>query len=165
MRRLNREGLLRAGIAYGWQWKDDEGVVTASIKIGTHDGGLSVCYRRNGEVVEQRIATDTTPCNYGGARVWFVCPYCRRRAAILYLSKQVACRLCFRLAYLSQSEDELGRLWRKQSKIEARLQSRKRMTGETRERLLDELWCVEEARDRAFVATARRMFGPFADFS
>ena len=129
-------------------------------------GGVTVSCRRNGQDVEERVATDTTPCNYGGARVWFVCPYCRRRAALLYPSKHVACRSCFRLAYLSQSEDGLGRLWRKQSKIEARLQSGKRMTGVTRERLLDEMWRVEEARGRAFVAAARRMFGSvaFADF-
>jgi hypothetical protein len=40
------------------------------------------------------------------------------------------------------------------------------MTGVTRERLLDEMWRVEEARGRASVAAARRMFGSvaFADF-
>lgn len=158
-RRLNREGLLRAGIGYGWQWKDEDGEVTASIGILTHDGGLTVSYRRNGEDVEQRIATDTTPCHYGGERTWFVCPFCRKRVALLYLSRQVACRQCFRMTYPSQCADLAGRMWRKQAKIEARLQSGKRMTTATRERLIDELCRVEEARGTILFGQMARLVG------
>lgn len=158
-RRLKRDGLLRAGLAYGWQWKDEDGEVTASIGIRTHAGGLIVSYRTDGEDVEQRIATTATRCNYGGQRVWFACPHCRQRVALLYLSRQVACRQCFRMAYPSQSEDLVGRLWRKQSKIENRLQSGKRMQQRTRDRLIDELCRIEEARDAVLFRQMARLVG------
>lgn len=42
----------------------------------------------------------STPCNYGKARYWFVCPYCKGRKATLYLGNSgLACRKCYRLAY------------------------------------------------------------------
>lgn len=159
VRRLQREGLLRDGLSYGWQWKDDAGKVIASIDVRTHDGGLAVSYTTNGEAVAQRIGIATTSCTYGGGRPWFVCPYCHKRVALLYLSRQVACRTCFRMTYPSQCEDAVGRLWRKQAKIEARLQSGKRMQERSRERLLHELFRVEEARDGILYGQMARMLG------
>ncbi|GCB03892.1 hypothetical protein [Ralstonia sp. SET104] len=147
MRRLHRDNLLRAGLAYGWQWKGDTGKVTASIDVRTDHGGLTVSYTTNGEDVEQRIGIVTTRCNYGGGRPWFVCPYCHKRRALLYLVRQVACRTCFHMTYPSQCEDAIGRLWRKQTKIEARLHSGKRMQERTRERLIDELCRIEDVKD------------------
>lgn len=158
-RRLNRDGLLKAGIAYGWQWKDDAGEVLSSISIRTHHDSMTVSYRIKGEDVEQRIAIARTPCNYGGERTWFVCPYCRKRVALLYLSRQVACRKCFRMTYPSQCEDVAGRMWRKQAKLEARLHSGKRMTTATRERLIDELCRVEEAKDAVLFGQMARLVG------
>ncbi|MDR5748025.1 hypothetical protein QCE73_33070 [Caballeronia sp. LZ029] len=96
---------------------------------------MTVTYAINGEPVEQRIALLETACTYGGTRAWFECPHCRRRAALLYLSRQVACRQCFSLAYPSQSEDAFGRMRRKQLKIEVRLASGPRITDATRARL------------------------------
>ncbi|SAK61394.1 hypothetical protein AWB75_02621 [Caballeronia catudaia] len=83
----------------------------------------------------------------------------RQRVALLYLSRRVACRTCFRLAYPSQSEDLMGRMWRKQGKIERRLRSGKRLTSATRERLVDELMLAKDARQAAFIAAARRLLG------
>lgn len=45
-----------------------------------------------------------TPCNYGNSRVWFKCPRCSKRVAILYVNIQIACRTCQRLNYLSQQQ-------------------------------------------------------------
>ena len=45
-----------------------------------------------------------TPCNYGNSRVWFKCPRCGKRVAILYVNIQIACRTCQRLNYLSQQQ-------------------------------------------------------------
>ena len=45
-----------------------------------------------------------TPCNYGNSRVWFKCPRCSKRVAILYVNIQIACRTCQRLNYASQQQ-------------------------------------------------------------
>lgn len=159
VRRLQRENLLSSGRSYGWQWKDEDGNRASSIEVRTHERAVTLEYAINGKAVEQRIALLETPCTYGGGRAWFECPCCRRRVALLYLSRQVACRRCFRLAYPSQSEDLLDRMWRKQGKIETRLASERRMTSATRARLEDERIRVERARNDAFIAAARRLLG------
>lgn len=159
VRRLHWDGLLRAGLSYGWQWKNDAGEVKSSINVCTDHGGLTVSYTTNGEDVTQRISITTTSCTYGGGRPWFVCPCCHNRVALLYLSRRVACRNCFRLTYPSQCEDVVGRAWRRQSKIEARLTSGKRMTEATRERLIDELDRIEAIKDAALYGQMARLLG------
>ena len=53
----------------------------------------------------QAIAPLTyTSCNYGNSRVWFECPQCRKRVAILYVDIKIACRTCQRLNYASQQQ-------------------------------------------------------------
>ena len=56
------------------------------------------------------VSITTTACNYGGARLWFICPgwkngiACRRRCRKLYLSPRghvFACRVCHDLTYES----------------------------------------------------------------
>ena len=73
-----------------------------------------------------------------------------------------ACRLCLRLAYMSEAEDTSGRLWRKQRKLEARLESDggrpKWMRARTYERYLARIDAVEEARDADFFLSAARLF-------
>ena len=66
-----------------------------------------------------RIRLERTPCHYGGCRVWFLCPCCGRRAAILYLgnTRLFACRNCRKLAYRSQRETEGKRVLRQVNKI------------------------------------------------
>jgi ribosomal protein S27AE len=100
----------------------------------------------------QRVPILATGCTNGGKRYWFGCPRCGKRAAILYLhSHRFACRNCQRLAYASQSEDEVGRMWRKQSKVEERLGGSwnrpKGMHRYTHERLLQVVLDCEEKRD------------------
>ena len=54
------------------------------------------------------VAIESTPCNYGGERWWFICPLkvdyrtCIRRCRILYLSRvsdYLGCRECCDLTY------------------------------------------------------------------
>jgi hypothetical protein len=42
-------------------------------------------YTHRDELVEQRINFIWTTCNYGGKRVWFICPSCGKRVAVIYL--------------------------------------------------------------------------------
>jgi hypothetical protein len=62
-------------------------------------------------------------CNFGGVRRWFICPQsqCRRRAGILYIAEDLACRKCLRLVYQSQREDESLRARRRALKARNRL--------------------------------------------
>lgn len=81
--------------------------------------------------------------------------------AVLYLrSRGFACRRCNHIAYGSQSDDELGRIWRKQSKIERRQgdnwQRPKGMRCATHERLTAALIECEERRDAGLAAFMQR---------
>jgi hypothetical protein len=166
-RRWKREGiLLSPGRLGGWGWTDPEtGKQTASIGYTVGVGAVTLDYSVNGEPISQRVPALATGCTYGGKRYWFGCPRCGKRAAILYLrSHRFACRTCQRLAYASQSEDEIGRMWRKQSKLEARLGKRwARPTGmhrTTHERLLQVIWNCEEMRDAALSEALVRLGWP-----
>ncbi len=78
----------------------------------------------------QVIKLGRTRCNYGGARVWFRCPECESRAAVLYRPKRTRgkravsakdrtfkCRRCHNLVYPSQREDWESRMLRKAHKM------------------------------------------------
>lgn len=59
---------------------------------------------------DYKIPLTTTPCNFGGKRYWFICPfsangrYCGRRVGVLYLGgKYFACRHCYNLTYNSRN--------------------------------------------------------------
>jgi hypothetical protein len=80
------------------------------------------------EDVEEPIALEWTPCNFGGERPWFLCPgvvsgkRCGRRVAILYgPGKNFLCRHCYDLCYQSQREDNKDRALRRARKIKRRL--------------------------------------------
>lgn len=56
------------------------------------------------------VRTTTTKAGYG-AREWYVCPHCMKRAAKLYIGKKdIGCRECWKLHYKSQSEDKSNRM-------------------------------------------------------
>ncbi|MDT3677874.1 MAG: hypothetical protein ROZ64_03435 [Burkholderiaceae bacterium] len=133
-----------------------------SIGISAEPDALSLSYTLNGAPVHQRIAIQRTPCNYGGSRPWFACPRCARRVGVLYLRSGFACRRCSRVAYASQSEDALGRIWRKQRRAEARLGERwkrpKGMHETTHQRLMAVILECEQRRDAALYDFALRHF-------
>lgn len=69
-----------------------------------------------------QVKFERTPCHFGGAREWFVCPCCERRAGILYLEHgKFACRKCRDVAYPSQLESRASRLITKAHKVRRRL--------------------------------------------
>jgi hypothetical protein len=78
-----------------------------------------------------------------------------------------ACRVCQRLAYSSEAEAPIDRLWRKQSKLEAKLTGDgdrpTRMHQRTFERLCERIGEIEEQRDTLFVIGAARLLG-FCNF-
>ena len=165
--RWHRGGYLHAGRSFSWRWhRGDE--PTGNIGVLVHADSLALQYtvgsddkRRDGS---QTIRLAHTACNYGKSRPWFVCPVCQRRAGVLYMrAGRFACRLCQRVSYSSQSCDMLDRIWRRQSKLEARLGEHwtrpKGMRNQTYQALLDMLNDCEIRRNEAFIETAARLFG------
>ena len=52
------------------------------------------------------VSLVTTPCNFGGIRYWFGCPYCGRRVGVIYLvpgDTYFRCRHCNNLSYQSRN--------------------------------------------------------------
>ncbi|MEE9910551.1 MAG: hypothetical protein K4571_02405 [Deltaproteobacteria bacterium] len=123
---MNRYNVLRPG-RHSWGWRRNgelfyslsfyfaDDCITFFCPVSEHDG--------NHIVVNDSIPLNWTPCNFGGKRPWFVCN-CGRRVSRLFIHKKyIACRDCFKLVYVSQREDELGRLRLKIEKMEARLEN------------------------------------------
>ena len=159
----HKRGLLWDGGRNTWSWsRGDERA--GSITFSVSEQSVRLTYAVNGLDASQTIPRTSTPCHYGGARPWFLCPLCQRRTALLYMrAGRFACRHCQRVAYSSQSEDVVGRTWIKQRKQEARLgddwQRPKGMRHSTYERLLDRLQDCEERREMAFCERVGRLFG------
>ena len=107
IRKITRKGLLVPGYSFGWQWTVNERQV-AGINIRVdYDHGMALSYRikSTGEVVEQQVQTQTSPCHLGGQRHWFTCPRCSKRVAVLYAAgRYFACRQCGGLGYATQKQ-------------------------------------------------------------
>jgi len=107
-----------------WSRRGDQ---TGAIRYRTEKDRmvLDYHYRRNaGEwvQVEESICFDRTPCHYGGNRLWFLCPDCHKRVAVLYgAGKYFLCRYCYDLTYSSQQESHADRFIRKARKVRKRL--------------------------------------------
>ncbi len=70
------------------------------------------------ESVEQRVYFTYTPCNYGGKRIWYSCPFCGRRCAVIYsCGRYFACRVCADLTYDTCNETPNDRLFNKANKL------------------------------------------------
>ena len=127
VRSFQRNGLLVQGRTIGASPTRGTGQLPpVQLQVGVDEIALTL--RKSNELgtVQEyttRIRLDRTPCNYGGNRVWFFCPCCGQRAAILYQgdSRLFACRRCRKLAYRSQRETESDRALRKVNKLRARL--------------------------------------------
>jgi hypothetical protein len=159
-RRWTREGILQGPRSGGWGWWTDDGEKTGSIGYHCDGNAVTLSYSVGDTSMRQQVPILTTGCNYGGRRFWFGCPHCGRRVAVLYLrARGFACRKCNRVAYASQSEDELGRTWRKQSKLERLLGENwrrpKGMHRATFERLLERITECEGRRDAALLQWMR----------
>jgi hypothetical protein len=107
----------------------------ASIGMSAEFDRVTLRYRhqRYGEdwtYEEYPVFLDTTRCNYGGNRVWFLCPArgCSRRVAVLYLSSIFACRHCYQLVYDSQREAAYSRALTRAQAIRMKLGGSGNMT-------------------------------------
>lgn len=163
IRRLHRAGRLTPGSLFSWYWTNSytgEQVGSISIFVRQHAMQLSYSWTPHGgdwRSMYYDVRIERTPCHFGGSRPWFWCVRCNRRCAVFYGRSRdgyFGCRVCLRLGYLSESEDAMGRLWRKQQKLEARVgengERPKWMRERTYERIRERIFAVEEAKDYVF---------------
>jgi hypothetical protein len=130
VRRWQRDGLLRPGTSFAWQWSRD-GAVRASIRVSVRPGSVVLTYRHRRDLadwteVSYPVQLVRTRCHLGGSRPWFECPapHCRRRVAILYGGDHFLCRRCHRLVYPCTRETCADRAIRRTEKIRDRLRWR-----------------------------------------
>jgi hypothetical protein len=123
LRMIVRRGLLVPGNRFNWHWRAN-GQESAGITIVVEDAALVLSYRRRGigDVVEQRVYLQSSPCHLGGSREWFTCPRCGKRVAVLYApNSYFACRQCGGLTYATQNKGAGDRASSKANKIRRRL--------------------------------------------
>ena len=123
IRKITRKGLLVPGCSFSWQWTvNDRPVASIRIRVDRPSLALSYHMKSTGEVVEQRVQTQTTPCHLGGQRHWFTCPRCSRRVAVLYApGRYFACRQCCGLGYATQKEGAGDRAATRADKLRKKL--------------------------------------------
>ena len=93
-------------------------------RVDDHAGALIIklAYPIGERCVIERVRVDLMPCTFGGSRPWFRCAGCDRRVGKIYLrGGHFACRTCQQLVYASQSLDSIGRGWRMQQRLEAKI--------------------------------------------
>ena len=117
IRWLRRQGLLQSGRSGMLRWTRN-GNFVGSIHYIIEENSIILdikdcCQVRSRMDAKQEIFFSRTPCNFGGHRVWFLCPECRRRCALVYGSGGIfLCRLCHGLTYQSQQESRPARIMR-----------------------------------------------------
>jgi hypothetical protein len=175
VRDWKRRRMLREGTGFSWAWWRDN-VKTANIQVFILSSSVRlVCrYRKNGgewRDVDEIISLVTTPCHFGGERIWFRCPSCSKRAAKLYsASAYFRCQRCCRAPYASQQETDLDRANRKARKLRRKLnddggigdpiwKKPKGMHWRTFERLREKVERQDEIANGAFIAHAARLIG------
>lgn len=178
--RLRRSGCMIAGYWGAWVWRRDEQEV-ARIGIRCDGEALTLDYKirfsgeREWTSVAERVPIEDVPCRYGGERAYFRCPgivngrHCGRRVVKLFgAGRNFVCRHCYRIAYASQSETHLDRLYRKANKLRMALGGDpgmasllpgrpKGMWRRTWERHLEKICETEEEADLEFEVRASRL--------
>lgn len=126
IRYMKKQGLLKHNTQGSLRWTRG-GEPSGDIRYQCHDQYLQLNYRyrENGgewQPVEQRIPFDRTPCNYGGERLWFLCPRCSRRVGLLYGENVLfLCRHCYQLPYASQNQGKMDKLIDQKHKLGERI--------------------------------------------
>ena len=177
---LKRAGALQPGTVSTSSWTRADGELAGSIVIRmVHDGRrLTLDYSTRATLETDwtrrtlHIWLEWTPCHFGGERVWFRCPHCQSRRAVLYSSGGVfSCRACHDLAYTSTRLDDMERAYRTIRKLQQRLgapanvtpwhipERPSRMHWTTYERLSWQLYTAIMEREAMFSTRAAKLVG------
>ncbi len=129
---LNEHHYFDGGVRWGGMDWTRHGEKTGSISfvVSTVEGDEYVRFRytqtdrHSGEKndLDYKARLDSTPCNFGGRRWWFICPLvvngraCNRRVGVLYLAggRYFGCRHCQDLTYeSSKTSHQFDRMFRR----------------------------------------------------
>src|ERR1700722_11585982 len=91
IRELQRHRGLAPGSRFVETWTRG-GMVAAQVAIEVQRNNLLFTYVHvsgagDREPVECVVPIVETPCNYGGLRRWLLCPECKKRIAVIYVSR------------------------------------------------------------------------------
>lgn len=126
IRYMKKQGWLEPG---GWRsmsWSRG-GEPSGNINYRVDNEGLSLSYRfrshgSDWEDMKERVYFVRTACNYGGERLWFLCPHCGKRVGVLYgADTRFLCRHCYDLSYASQAKGYLERMIDQKHKLGDRI--------------------------------------------
>ncbi len=128
VRSLKRGGALQPAAVSTVSWGEGQWVVASMDSRGER---LTLEYRTRGRGDAEwtrrtlRIWLEWTPCHYGGERVWFRCPHCQRRRAVLYSAGGgvFGCTGCHDLAYSSTRQDAIDRGTNRLRALQRKLQA------------------------------------------
>ncbi len=126
IRHLKRIGALNCFYSGSLSWTcrgEDRGHINYTSRWDSLE--LDYRYREYGDdwqPVKQLIHYDRTPCNYGGERLWLLCPRCEKRVGVLYgVHILFLCRHCYKLPYASQNKGRIDTLINQQHKLGERI--------------------------------------------
>jgi len=126
IRYMRKRGFLTPMCRGSLNWTTG-GEPSGDIRYTCFDNRLLLRYRislygGDWESVEQTVYFDSTRCNYGGERKWFLCTHCSRRVEVLYSGgKYFHCRRCYRIPYRSNNESYYDNLNSQQDKLGRRI--------------------------------------------
>ncbi len=114
---------IKCWMEYRWACGyDDLSDIVARLNYKITKEAAHLEYQSDKGGFKQTIQMDSTACNYGGNRGYFICPDCKRRCEVLYCNDtRYTCRLCRKASYASQSEGPRARLRRKLERVRAAL--------------------------------------------
>ena len=128
IRYMRQQGFLRPGYGGNLSWSCGDRK-TGSVMYRVETDSLVLIYRARvqggeWESIEEHVRLSRTPCNYGGERLWFLCPACSKRVAVLAShGKRFVCRHCHKRPYGSQQEGYMDRMQRKARKVRKKLRA------------------------------------------
>ncbi len=105
VRALAHKGCLQPGTLATIAW-DNGATVTTEVTLACPDV-ITLDYCASDPTgswlpIHEDVSLTRTPCTFGSSRVWFACPGCGIRCAILYaLGSRFRCRGCHHIAYAS----------------------------------------------------------------
>lgn len=105
IRELKKAGLLSGRKSANITFKDGLIINLTAHISPVHDCSLHLSFPQQIGFGSTHLVVelDKCPCRFGGFRLWFLCPHCRKRVGILYKVKDIfACRHCHNIIYQSQ---------------------------------------------------------------
>lgn len=126
IRYMRKQGLLKPNTTGNLEWTCS-GEHKGSVRYSCYSNYLQLNFRHkecDGEwqSVEKQIQFDRTPCHYGGERLWFLCPHCNKRVAVLYGGdNRFLCRHCYQIPYSSQQRGYMNNVISQKHKLGERI--------------------------------------------